>query len=91
AVMYKNTSVTRVASFDNNPRGFKFKPFPNFHIRKFAANDVVGLIIVMILMDKLGRKALLILAMSMGMQAVAGNILVSRSPLVYLSISGVFL
>nr|GEX09548.1 replication protein A 70 kDa DNA-binding subunit B [Tanacetum cinerariifolium] len=42
--MKKNTSVTNVASFDNNPHGLKFEPFPNFHIRKFASNDVVDVI-----------------------------------------------
>ncbi|GJY36138.1 replication protein A 70 kDa DNA-binding subunit B [Tanacetum coccineum] len=42
--LFKNTYVTRVASFDNNPHGFKFEPFPNFHIRKFTANDVVDVI-----------------------------------------------
>ncbi|GKC56296.1 hypothetical protein Tco_1083894, partial [Tanacetum coccineum] len=42
--LFKNTSVTRLPIIDNNPCGFKFELFPNFHIRQFAASDVVDLI-----------------------------------------------
>ncbi|GKB08335.1 probable plastidic glucose transporter 3 [Tanacetum coccineum] len=58
--------------------------------------NLSGSIVAMLLMDKLGRKALLLgsfmgMAMSMGMQAVAGSSLVSGSPVVYLSVGGVLL
>nr|GEX94874.1 replication protein A 70 kDa DNA-binding subunit B [Tanacetum cinerariifolium] len=39
---FKNTSVTSVASFDNNTRGFKFDPFSNFTARTFGETKVVG-------------------------------------------------
>ena len=39
---YKNTSVTRVAPFDQNTRGFRFEPFQNFFRRRFSETDVVG-------------------------------------------------
>ncbi|GJX77588.1 replication protein A 70 kDa DNA-binding subunit B [Tanacetum coccineum] len=41
---YKNTTITRVANFDNNTRGFKFKPFSNFTARKFFETEVVDVI-----------------------------------------------
>ncbi|GJY63251.1 replication protein A 70 kDa DNA-binding subunit B, partial [Tanacetum coccineum] len=41
---YKNTTVTRVANFDNNTRGFKFEPFSNFTVRKFFETEVVDVI-----------------------------------------------
>ncbi|CAH1422606.1 unnamed protein product [Lactuca virosa] len=58
--------------------------------------NLSGSIIAMILMDKLGRKGLLLgsfmgMAMSMGMQAVAGSSLVSGSSVVLLSVGGVLL
>ncbi|PWA86686.1 replication protein A 70 kDa DNA-binding subunit B [Artemisia annua] len=39
---YKNTSVTRVAPFDQNTRGFRFEPFQNFTRRQFSETDIVG-------------------------------------------------
>ncbi|PWA49590.1 replication protein A 70 kDa DNA-binding subunit [Artemisia annua] len=39
---YKNTSVTRVAPFDQNTRGFRFEPFQNFTRRHFSETDIVG-------------------------------------------------
>ena len=39
---YKNTSVTRVAPFDQNTRGFRFEPFQNFTRRHFTETDIVG-------------------------------------------------
>lgn len=58
--------------------------------------NLTGSIIAMVLMDKLGRKGLLLgsfmgMAMSMAMQAVAGSTLVSGSSVVYLSVGGVLL
>nr|GFB34777.1 replication protein A 70 kDa DNA-binding subunit B [Tanacetum cinerariifolium] len=41
-LLTKNTSVTTVASFDNNTRGFKFDPFSNFTARTFGETKVVG-------------------------------------------------
>ena len=40
--LYKNSSVTRLASFDNNVRGFKFEPFPNLYVRQFSESESVG-------------------------------------------------
>ncbi|GJW67538.1 replication protein A 70 kDa DNA-binding subunit B [Tanacetum coccineum] len=42
---YRNTTVTRVANFDNNTRGFKFEPFLNFTARKFFKTEVVDVYI----------------------------------------------
>ncbi|KAK1434117.1 hypothetical protein QVD17_11035 [Tagetes erecta] len=58
--------------------------------------NLSGSIVAMVLMDKLGRKALLLgsfmgMAMSMAMQAVAGSSLVSGSSVVYLSVGGMLL
>ena len=39
---FKNTSVTRVPTFDNNVRGFNFEPFQNFASKRFKDTDVVG-------------------------------------------------
>ncbi|PWA34882.1 hypothetical protein CTI12_AA618820 [Artemisia annua] len=39
---YKNMSVTRVAPFDQNTRGFRFEPFQNFTRRQFSETDIVG-------------------------------------------------
>ncbi|PWA44636.1 replication protein A 70 kDa DNA-binding subunit B [Artemisia annua] len=39
---YKNTSVTRVAPFDQNTRDFRFEPFQNFTRRHFKETDIVG-------------------------------------------------
>ncbi|PWA75791.1 replication protein A 70 kDa DNA-binding subunit B [Artemisia annua] len=41
---YKNTSVTRVAPFDQNTRGFRFEPFQNFTRRHFTETDIVDVI-----------------------------------------------
>ncbi|PWA58001.1 replication protein A 70 kDa DNA-binding subunit B [Artemisia annua] len=41
---YKNTSVTRVAPFDQNTRGFRFEPFQNFTRRHFKETDIVDVI-----------------------------------------------
>ncbi|GJT73270.1 replication protein A 70 kDa DNA-binding subunit B [Tanacetum coccineum] len=41
---FKNTTITRVADFDNNTRGFKFEPFANFTTRQFSESDVVDVI-----------------------------------------------
>ncbi|PWA63284.1 hypothetical protein CTI12_AA354140 [Artemisia annua] len=46
--LYKNSSVTRLASFDNNVRGFKFEPFSNLYVRQFSeleSVDVIGTIV----------------------------------------------
>ncbi|KAI7736428.1 hypothetical protein M8C21_016101 [Ambrosia artemisiifolia] len=58
--------------------------------------NLSGSLVAMVLMDKLGRRGLLIgsflgMAMSMGMQAVAGSTLISGSSVVYLSVGGVLL
>ncbi|GJT26674.1 hypothetical protein Tco_0906949 [Tanacetum coccineum] len=45
---FKSTTVTRVANFDNNTRGFKFEPFANFSARKFSETedvDVIGTVV----------------------------------------------
>ncbi|GKD97641.1 ATP-dependent DNA helicase PIF1-like protein, partial [Tanacetum coccineum] len=45
---FKNTTVTRVASFDNNTRGFKFEHFTAFTSRRFSDTelcDVIGTIV----------------------------------------------
>ncbi|GKC65926.1 replication protein A 70 kDa DNA-binding subunit B, partial [Tanacetum coccineum] len=45
---YKNTSLTRLASFDKNSRGFRFEPFQNFttkHFKETELVDVVGTIV----------------------------------------------
>ena len=39
---FKNTSVTRVFSFDNNIKRFKFEPFTNFTSIQYKQTDVVG-------------------------------------------------
>ncbi|GJZ31445.1 replication protein A 70 kDa DNA-binding subunit B [Tanacetum coccineum] len=41
---YKNTSITRVNHFDQNLRGFKFKPFQNFKTKHFGPTDLVDVI-----------------------------------------------
>ncbi|GJS90532.1 serine/threonine-protein kinase ATR [Tanacetum coccineum] len=41
-VIELGTTVTRVGSFNNNPRGFKFKHFTAFTARKFAETDLCG-------------------------------------------------
>ncbi|PWA85008.1 replication protein A 70 kDa DNA-binding subunit C [Artemisia annua] len=46
--LYKNSSVTRLASFNNNVRGFKFEPFPNLYLKQFSESesvDVIGTIV----------------------------------------------
>uniref|UniRef100_A0A251RVY2 Putative major facilitator superfamily protein n=1 Tax=Helianthus annuus TaxID=4232 RepID=A0A251RVY2_HELAN len=58
--------------------------------------NLSGSLVAMALMDKLGRKGLLLgsflgMAMSMAMQAVAGSSLISGSSVVYLSVGGVLL
>lgn len=58
--------------------------------------NLSGSIVAMILMDKLGRKGLLLgsfmgMALSMAMQAAAGSSLVAGSSVVYLSVGGVLL
>ncbi|GKE03593.1 replication protein A 70 kDa DNA-binding subunit B [Tanacetum coccineum] len=47
-VQATGTTVTMVGSFDNNPRGFKFKHFTAFTARKFAETelyDVIGTVV----------------------------------------------
>ncbi|GKD58142.1 hypothetical protein Tco_1295651 [Tanacetum coccineum] len=42
------TTVTRVGSFDNNPRGFKFEHFSSFTARTFTETelcDVIGTVV----------------------------------------------
>ena len=39
---FRNTGVTRVPGWENNPRGFKFEPFTNFVTKEFKETDVVG-------------------------------------------------
>ncbi|GKD80777.1 replication protein A 70 kDa DNA-binding subunit B, partial [Tanacetum coccineum] len=41
---YRNTTVTRVIPFDQNPRGFNFEPFQNFTTRRFGSTDTVDVI-----------------------------------------------
>ncbi|GKA71944.1 hypothetical protein Tco_0778160 [Tanacetum coccineum] len=41
---FKNTAVTRVASFDNNTRGFKFEHFTAFTSRRFSDTELCGVI-----------------------------------------------
>ncbi|GKE67953.1 replication protein A 70 kDa DNA-binding subunit B, partial [Tanacetum coccineum] len=45
---FKNTALTRIESFDNNPRGFRFEHFGAFTSRKFSErelSDVIGTIV----------------------------------------------
>ncbi|GKD48286.1 replication protein A 70 kDa DNA-binding subunit B [Tanacetum coccineum] len=45
---FQGTTVTRVGSFDNNPRGFKFEHFSSFTARTFTETelcDVIGTVV----------------------------------------------
>ncbi|GKF09509.1 hypothetical protein Tco_0043733 [Tanacetum coccineum] len=45
---FKNTALTRIESFDSNPRGFRFEHFGAFTSRKFferELSDVIGTIV----------------------------------------------
>ncbi|XP_039033786.1 probable plastidic glucose transporter 3 isoform X2 [Hibiscus syriacus] len=58
--------------------------------------NLIGSFVAMILMDKLGRKILLIgsfsgMVVAMGLQAISASSLVSRSSAVYLSVGGMLL
>ncbi|CAN0858655.1 Probable plastidic glucose transporter 3 [Linum grandiflorum] len=62
----------------------------------FALQQLSGSIVAMVLMDRLGRKVLLIgsfsgMAVSMGIQAIGATSLVSSSQSVYLSVGGMLL
>ncbi|GJT75732.1 ATP-dependent DNA helicase PIF1-like protein [Tanacetum coccineum] len=39
---FKNTALTRVESFDSNPRGFRFEHFDAFTSRKFSERELSG-------------------------------------------------
>ncbi|KAK7255405.1 hypothetical protein RIF29_28814 [Crotalaria pallida] len=81
---------------------FSSTVFESFGVPSYLANTCVGIcnlmgsVIAMILMDKLGRKALLLgsffgMAVSMGLQVIAASSFVSGFGSMYLSVGGMLL